>query len=201
MNAVIHLQAYRDRRSPPTLVLVDLHEEQIGVGARLALDDTVPMLAKCRSLLTRARSAGWPVAFVRPMRISAAGREPLSPKWIHGFEPQRSDMVFDRRSPSCYANSEFGDAISQGGGTFALAGFSGGGACLSTLMDAFLNGHHATFVSDASLSEPLEGFEPRESHRAVVALARRYADIATAAQWIESISRFSQQHRCPHAFA
>ena len=201
MNTIVDLQDYRDRRSPPTLVLVDLHEEQIGIGDRPAIDDAIRVLAQCRSLVAHSRNAGWSIAFVRPLRISTPGREPSAPKWIQGLAPQRCDMVFDRRAPSCYAHAEFADAIAQDGGVFALAGFSAGSVCLTTLMDAFHHGHRATLISDATASESLNGVAPADGHRAFLALAGRYAQIATTAQWIESAGKSSQQQRSPHAFA
>ena len=199
MNPIVDLHDYRYRHSPPTLVLVDMHEEHLGIGAQLAIDDVIRVLAQCRSLVTHSRNAGWSIAFVRSLRISASGRKPSAPKWIQGLAPRRHDMVFDRDAPSCYAHAEFADSMAQAGGAFALAGFSAGTVCLTTILDAFHRGHRATLISDASASEKLSGFAPAEGHRAILALAGRYAQIATAAEWIESASKSFQQQRSPHA--
>ena len=71
--------------------------------------------------------------------------------WISGFEPKRSDMVFERQQPSCYTNQLFEDVVSQTG-SFAIAGLVAEESCLATAIDAAHRGHHVTFLSDASVS-------------------------------------------------
>ena len=69
-------------------------------------------------------------------------------------------MIFERNKPSCYASREFANAMTAGGGHFVLAGFSGEGACLATVMEAFHRDHHVTFLADASASHGLDQIAP-----------------------------------------
>jgi nicotinamidase-related amidase len=188
MNNMIDLRAFRDSRITPVLVLLDIHVGQ--AEAPGAAD----VLEKCRALLARARDEGWLIGFVRPVRFSEDGRA-WTPRWLEGFAPRRADMVFDRRRPSCYASADFADAITGAGGAFALAGFFGNTAGLSTLSDAFHNGHRVTFLFDACASETLPGFAPADSQRALAAMAGGYGDSATAEKWIEATGKFQQEKK------
>jgi nicotinamidase-related amidase len=188
MGNMIDLCSFRDRRTMPVLILLDLHEDHDEIPG------VAPILEKCRILLTRARKEAWPVGFVRPICFFDDGRA-RSTRWLQGFEPHRTDMVFDRHRPSCYASANFSDAITGAGGTFALAGFFGNTAGLSTLSDAFHHGHRVTFLFDACASEPLPGFAYAESRRALAALAGSYGHNATAANWIEATNKFQQEKK------
>ncbi len=64
-------------------------------------------------------------------------------------------MVFERSKPSCYASREFAIAMTEGGGHFVLAGFSGEGSCLATAMDAFHRDHKVTFLADCIGKSPV----------------------------------------------
>jgi nicotinamidase-related amidase len=198
VNVVVDFRRYRERRFVPPLVFVDMHVEKLDPRAAFG---GAQALAKCRLLLARARADGWPVAFVRPPRRAARGGETRSPRWIEGFEPQRADMVFDRTAHSCYASPEFADAMQAAGGVFVLAGFSGGSTCLPTLIDASRNGHRVGFVCDATLSDPLPGFDAGESHRAVTALASTFATIVTAEQWIKAAQTTCRAQEACHETA
>lgn len=191
MNEIIDLRAFRDQRVTPVLVLLDMHE---GLG------DAPAVLEKCGALLARARSEGWAIAFVRQIRFSSDGHA-LSPRWLAGFEPRRADMIFDRHRPSCYANADFADAMSDAGGAFALAGFFGNIAGLSTLSDAFHHGHRVTFLFDACASPTLPGFDPAQSQRALEALAGGYGASASTAKWIETSGKFQQEKKDRAALA
>lgn len=188
MSDTIDLRAFRDSRTTPVLVLLDIHVGQTeapGAGA---------VLEKCRALLARARDEGWSIGFVRPIRFTGDGRA-WTPRWLDDFAPRRADMVFDRHRPSCYASADFADAITSAGGAFALAGFFGNTAGLSTLSDAFHHGHRVTFLFDACASETLPGFAPADSQRALAAMAGGYGDSATVEKWIEATGRFQQQKK------
>jgi nicotinamidase-related amidase len=194
MSNMVDLRSFRDQRATPILILLDLHEGHDEVP------EMAPMLEKCRILLARAREAEWSIGFVRPICFFDDGRA-RSPRWLQGFEPRRADMVFDRHRPSCYASANFADAITSGGSTFALAGFFGNIAGLSTLSDAFHHGHRVTFLFDACASVPLPGFAHEESQRALAALAGNYGYSATAASWIEATSKFQQEKKARRAAA
>ena len=183
MSEVIELEQYRWRAAPP-VVFVDMFQDQLkdeeGLGAR----ELGPVIAKCRHLLVEARARHWPVAFVRPPRTMPAPRG-RGPRWIEGFEPRRTDMVFDRTGPSCYSSEEFADAMDGAGRVFVLAGFSVESACLATLIDAAQNNHFVGLVRDASATRPLPGHDATQSHEAVVTVASRFGTIVTADHWID----------------
>ena len=51
----------------------------------------------------------FPVAFVRYVSPSPSFLATRAyPSWIRDIRPNRSDMIFERSLPSCYASSEFG---------------------------------------------------------------------------------------------
>ena len=185
MSVVVPFNFYRKRQFVPPLVFVEMHNNQLTESAGFGAEQVVPVLRNCALLLERARSEGWQLAFVSPLRSAGATRKLSKACWIEGFEPRRHDMVFDRTDLSCYSSREFADAMTAAGSVFVLAGFSGEGACLSTLIDAWRNGQHAGFLEDASTTRPLPGLNAAESHRAVVAIASRYATTVTAGRWIE----------------
>jgi nicotinamidase-related amidase len=182
MSEVIDLEQYR--RSAPPLVFVDMFQGQLSGEEGFGVRELAPVLAKCRHLLAQARARHWPVAFVRPPRVSSGPRGRAS-RWIEGFEPRRTDMVFDRVAPSCYTSEEFADAMDDAGRVFVLAGFSVESACLATLIDAAPNNHFVGLVRDASATRPLPGHDAAQSHAAVVTVASRFGTIVTADHWID----------------
>ena len=104
--------------------------------------------------------------------------------WIPGFEPLTSEMVFERSKPSCYANREFAHAMTEGGGHFVLAGFSGEAGCLATAVDAFHRGHRVTYLADASASLGLDQIAAPTVHETVTQLIGLYGDVTTTRSWI-----------------
>lgn len=185
MSEVIEFEQYHRIKPAPPLVFVDMVADQLesedGFGAR----EMGPMLAKCRLLLKEARLRRWPVAFVRPPSPSLATFRGRPVRWIEGFEPRRSDMIFERSGSSCYSSEQFASAMDGAGRVFIVVGFSGESTCLSTLMDAARHDHFVGLVRNASATRPLPGHDAAESHRALVAVASRYATIVTAEHWIE----------------
>ena len=95
-------------------------------------------------------------------------------------------MIFDRTASSCYTSVEFYGAMDEAGGEFVLAGFSADTTCLITLTDAARVNHCAGLIEDATTTRPLSGLSAADSHRAVLALASRYATVMTAKRWIEA---------------
>jgi nicotinamidase-related amidase len=187
MKNVINLRAYANIRLIPTLVLVDLQQEYIASPRLFSIPGLDPVLENCRAVLAHCRQIGIPVAFVRMVGSSPFFNPALSySNWIPGFEPLTSEMVFERSKPSCYANSEFANAMAVGGGHFVLAGFSGEGACLATAMEAFHRGHNVTFLADASASRSLADIEATKVHETVAELVGLYADVTTTRDWIDS---------------
>ena len=93
-------------------------------------------------------------------------------------------MVFERNKPSCYANREFAHAMSEGGGHFVLAGFSGEAACLATAVEAFHRDHRVTFLADASASHDLDRIAAPMVHETVTQLIGLYGDVTTTRSWL-----------------
>jgi nicotinamidase-related amidase len=185
MRNVVNFRSFANKTVVPTLVLLDLQQEYIASPRLFAIPDAEAALENCRRVLQHARQFGFPVAFLRMV-----GRSPFfNPalrysKWISGFEPVSSDMIFERSKPSCYASSEFANAMTEGGGHFVLAGFSGEAACLATVMEAFHRDHHVTFLADASASHGLDQISPQAVHETVVQLIGLFAEVTTASQWM-----------------
>ena len=185
MKNVVNLRSYANKSVVPTLVLLDLQQEYIASPRMFAIPDVESALENCRNVLRHARRVGLPVAFLRMVGRSPFFNPALSySKWIAGFEPVNSDMVFERNKPSCYASREFSNAMTEVGSHFVLAGFSGEAACLSTVMEAFHRGHHVTFLADASASHGLDQIAPQTVHETVVQLIGLFGEVTTASEWI-----------------
>jgi nicotinamidase-related amidase len=189
MSTVVPLRTYVNAASIPTLVLIDLQQEYLASTRALALSDTSAVLENCRSALSHARAMGFPVAFVRWIGRSAFFNPATQfARWIDGFEPVRTDMVFERDRPSCYASSAFAEVMSNSRGNIVIAGFAGEAACLSTAIDAFHRGHQFTFLPDASASHALDDIADRDVHRTVTRIIGSYGDVAATQAWIAATS-------------
>jgi nicotinamidase-related amidase len=187
MRNVVNLRSYSNVPSIPTLVLLDLQQEYIASPRLFSIPKVEAALENCRAALAHSRRIGLPVAFLRMVGQSPFFNPVLTySNWIPGFEPLGSEMVFERSKPSCYANSEFANAMTAGGGHFVLAGFSGEAGCLATATEAFHRGHKVTFLADASASLSLNEIEASTVHETVVQLIGLYADVTTTGSWIAS---------------
>lgn len=185
MSAVVNIHEFREQHTTSTLVLVDMHSHPSSpIGPEHS-----PAIENCRAALRHARSRGFSVAF---SRLSASSNHlwavPSYPSWIEGFEPTRSDMIFDRALPSCYANSEFADMVDRIGGVYVIAGLFGEGACLSTVIDAFHREHRVTFLHDASASCACWNISAEAMHKAVSVIISRYAYVGGTMSWIQATS-------------
>ncbi len=164
MSSVIDLRTYVSASSSRLLVMVDLQQKNYdklaqrprvrsrAVAGQLHVGDT----ACAQSGGCRSRSRG------RRDDPGSIERSAQS-AWISGFEPKRSDMVFERPQPSCYTNQLFEDVVSQIG-SFAIAGLVAEETCLATAIDASHRGHHVTFLSDASASRGRLGADAGAVH-------------------------------------
>lgn len=185
MKNVVNLRSYSNVSLIPTLVLLDLQQEYIASPRLFSLPEAAAALENCRRALTHARRVGLPVAFLRMIDQSPFFNSALSySKWIQGFEPLTSEMVFERSKPSCYANREFTHAMSEGGGHFVLAGFAGEAGCLATAVEAFHRGHRVTYLADASASHDLDRIAAPTVHETVTQLIGLYGDVTTTQSWI-----------------
>jgi nicotinamidase-related amidase len=190
MGVSANILDLKERFRPATLVLVDLDGEA-GHAENAELDEKSLSLAleNCRIALRCARQAGLPVAFVRhkPPAVSFLSTHARA-SWLRGFQPQRSDMVFERAFPSCYASMEFSD-MAQRSGELVLAGIFGESSCLSTLVEASHRNHQCLYLADASVSRGRSGIPPGEMHRSVVGIASIYSEVTSMYAWVDGLSR------------
>jgi nicotinamidase-related amidase len=182
---VVNLRSYSNVSLIPTLVLLDMQQEYIASPRLYSIPDVEVALENCRLALLHARRLGLPIAFLRMIDKAPFFNPLLSySNWIAGFEPLTSEMVFERSKPSCYANREFAHAMTEGGGHFVLAGFSGEAGCLATAVEAFHRGHRVTYLADASASHGLNRIPAPSVHKTVAQLIGLYGDVTTTESWI-----------------
>ena len=189
MAAVLRMADFVGPFAPPTLVLVDLHLAFPRQGEEDPdRHELSRVLETCRGLLDFARQADMPVAFVRRMPLLSSFLAPhVYPPWIRGIEPRRSDMIFERDKPSCYASLEFAQ-MAQRSPHLVLAGLYGETACLSTLIEAHHRHHDITYLLDASCSRGHGEVLPEAMHAAVCKLASLYGRTMTAQDWMSAQS-------------
>ena len=152
-------------------------------------------MENCTLAIRHARSLGLPIAFTRQADHPGLIERPAQSAWISGFEPKRSDMVFERQQPSCYTNQLFEDTVSRVGG-FAIAGLIAEETCLATAIDASHRGHRVTFLSDASASRGRNAADAGAVHLVTTKAIELFADIATTRHWLLATSpRTLKGHR------
>jgi nicotinamidase-related amidase len=74
--------------------------------------------------------------------------------------------------------------MTEGGGHFVLAGFSGEAGCLATAVETFHRGHRLTFLTDASASHGLDQMPASIVHKTVAQLIALYGEVTTTENWI-----------------
>lgn len=171
-----------------TLVLADMRKANLSSAHGLQRSAAAGILYNCRAALAFARKIGWPVAFVSGS--GEAAKTPSSNEWIKGFEPQRMDALFERRSMSCYSSPYFAEGVWGNGGAAVLAGFLGRGGCLSTAADALFAGHGVTFLSDATM----DGVSDRAFDESAIRLLRAFTKfdirVLPTSAWMRTVERF-----------
>jgi nicotinamidase-related amidase len=180
MAAVIDFLEFKSQSVTPTLVLVGLHQYLDGGGDFGAYSG---MLANCRVLLARARAHNLPIAHVRSINPKGASDRLRYPQWIAGFEPVRSDMVFDLLQPSCYSNPEFSRTMEYSNGNFAIAGMFGETTCLSTAIDAHHRNHPFTYIADATACRSGGDVPAHQFHDVVSRLMSVYGTVTDGSRW------------------
>ncbi len=186
MTSVVSLRTFANSSSVPIVVFVDMQQEYLAKPRLLAISRIDRALDNCRMVLDHSRRIGLPIAFIRMLSESAFfNRATPFVRWIEGFEPYRNEMIFECSSPSCYSCEPFAALVNQSRGSIVLAGFAGGSACLSTLIDAFHRNHKVTYLCDASASHALDEMPADEVHRAVSKISGVYGDVFETADWIE----------------
>lgn len=195
MTSIVDLRAYVHGACGRLLVMVDLQMRTYHELARDPACDIARSLENCMSAIRHARASGVPIAFTRHNAETGLMENSAHSAWIAGFEPKRSDMVFERQQPSCYTNCLFEDIVSQTR-SFAIAGLVAEEACLATVIDAAHRGHHVTFLSDASVSRGRLGADARSAHVATTKAMELFADVRATRHWlIATSSRTSKGHR------
>ena len=185
MAAVIDFLEFKDQSVTPTLVLVGLHQYPGGSGDFAAHGG---MLSNCRAVLDRARAHNIPVAHVRSINPKSASDRLRYPPWIAGFEPRRSDMIFDLLQPSCYSNTEFSRAMEYSNGNFAIAGMFGETTCLSTAIDAYHRRHNFTYIADATACLA-NGVSSHLFHDTVSQIMSVYGTVTNGNGWSQNLAR------------
>jgi nicotinamidase-related amidase len=188
MGVVSSILDFKERWGAPTLVLVDVHDSA-SVSAESNRKDFAGALNNCRSALSCARRHDLPVAFVRhipPTPSFLATR--AYPSWIDGITPRRTDMVFERSLPSCYASNEFVQMARQSRG-LVLAGLFGETSCLATLIDGYGRSHAFTFLTDASVSLGHGAISSGEMHHSLAVIASVYSHVSLTDAWVVRMSR------------
>jgi nicotinamidase-related amidase len=188
MSSVIDLRTYVGASSRRLLVMVDLQEKNYHALAKDDAPDLMRSLDNCMSAIRHARECAIPIAFTRQGDGPGVLERSAPSPWISGFEPRRSDMVFERQQPSCYGNQLFENVVSQAG-SFAIAGLVADESCLATAIDASRRGHHVTFLSDASASRCRQHSDAAAVHVLATQAIELFADVASTGQWLVATSQ------------
>ena len=191
MSTVVDFRKFKERGRPvPILVLVDLHHDLLDLFEVNGRATPTRAIDNCLALLGHARALGFQVAFTRRIAASETlGAPPTYPRWINGFEPLRSDMVFDRCKPSCYASAEFAEMAEHVEGNFVFAGRVGEWSCLSTAVDAHHLGQRPTAVVDALISRGGKNLSAITMECALAHIFSLYVDTDTTEGWMRATSR------------
>lgn len=190
MNPVIDLRSYVGASRGRLLVMVDLQQKNHAALAKADAAELSRALDNCMSAIRHARNSGIPIAFTRQGDGPAGSGQPQHSAWIAGFEPKRSDMVFELQQASCYGNHLFANIVSQTG-SFAIAGLVAEETCLATAIDASRRGHRVTFLRDASASRSRQEADAAAVHGVTTRTIGLFADTAATDHWLMATSQRS----------
>jgi len=174
----------------PLICFLDLQIEYVAEGRALALEERTPWTENCRRLLAFARAERMSIAHFRQLWRGTL-LNPATPfaGWIEEFRPRPSEMVFERDMPSCYAADGFVSVLDNiDSPRLVLAGLTGHGACLATVLDGFHRKHQITFVHDASATPQLGKLSAPESHAYLAEVMTCYAEVMSTQQIIQQLS-------------
>lgn len=185
-DTVVDLARYTGAAEEPVLLLVDLQNEYVAAGRRLAIHRIAPALDNCRRLLAHARAERWTIAHMRWLQPGPYFNRQLPyAAWIEGFEPYGTELVYERASPSCYSAEDFDTfADCAVGQRLIVAGLTGVVACLSTLIEGAARGHRLSFVADASASHGSVECGEEEAHRRAAWVASHYVPVIETADLV-----------------
>lgn len=186
MNNIVNIRSFTTARGVPIVVFVDMQKEYVATPRLIAIPNIQRALENCKRVLSHSRSAGLPIVFVRWLDKTSPFFNSATPfvGWIDGFEPQRNEMIFERKQPSCYSSDGFSQLMEHGGSDIVLVGFAGESACLSTMVDAFHRHHRVVYLKDASASHGLVDMSANDVHGAVARIAALYGSVANTDAWI-----------------
>lgn len=180
-NDVVLFSPVRQCEESPLIIFLDMQAEFVSEGRLLHIRSATPALNNARLLLSHARKGHLSIAHCRLNRYGTYFN-PNTPysTWIEGFEPNGSEMVFERDKPSCYTSPSFARMMDAGGGRHALiVGFMGSTSCLATIIDAHERGHNVKFVHDASASIASGHMSEVQAHWAAIHVAAHFGDLIT----------------------
>jgi nicotinamidase-related amidase len=178
MSSVIDLRTYVAASNSRLLVMVDLQEKNYDELAKGRASDLARSIENCTLAIQHARNLGLPIAFTRPSGNPGMIERAAQSAWISGFEPKRSDMVFERPQPSCYTNQLFEET------------------CLATAIDAAHRGHNITFLSDASVSRGRHNTDSQAVHTLTTKAIELFAETVTTRHWLVATApRSPKGHR------
>ena len=189
----MHVIPFPHRSRPegaPLMCFLDLQVEYVAEGRALALEECAPWMENCRRLLAFARAERMSIAHFRQLwRGTLLNRATPFAGWIDEFRPRPSEMVFERNLPSCYAADGFVSILDNiDAPQLILAGLTGHGACLATVLDGFHRKHQITFVHDASSTPRLGTFSAPQAHAYLAEIINCYAEVVSTEQIIEQLS-------------
>jgi nicotinamidase-related amidase len=187
---VLPFQKRATYKDEPLICFTDLQVEYIVQGRALALDELTPWMENCRRLLAFARQTRMSISHFRQLwkapLLNAA--TPFA-SWIEEFRPRPSEMSFDRQLPSCYAAEGFASVLDNiENPHLILAGLTGHGACLATVLDGYHRKHRITYVADASWTPALGTLTSAAVHAYVTEIIGCYADVVSTGRLIEWLS-------------
>jgi nicotinamidase-related amidase len=114
MTSIVSLRTFANSSSVPIVVFVDMQQEYLAEQRQLAISGIDRARGNCRRVLDHSRRVGLPVAFIRMVDESAFfDRATPFVRWIEGFEPYRTEMVFERSAPSCYSSKPFAALVNH----------------------------------------------------------------------------------------
>jgi nicotinamidase-related amidase len=194
-SGIIPLSRVRQCEVAPLIIFLDMQAEFVSEGRLLHIRNATPALHNARLLLDHARNTQLSIAHCR-FRHYGNYFNPNTPysTWIESFEPNGSEMVFEREKPSCYTNPSFEQMMNAGGGRSAIvAGFMGSTSCLATIIDAHERGHKLKFAHDASASIASGHLSETQAHHAAIHVASHFGDLITTREIINQTVEYQHE--------
>jgi len=172
----------------PILVLIDVQREYVAPGRPFHIAGIGPSLENCRRMLAHARANCWPVAHVRHLQAGHLFNEGLEySRFVEGFEPLPSEMLFTKSSLSCYSSEAFaGFMESARQEDVYLVGYNAQMCCLSTIVEGYHRGHRFNYVADASCARATAHAGELEAHRHACDIISIYATLVSTGEVVKA---------------